>query len=282
MGFNIPASMLEKENNTGVVEPTATAPSSVVTDESTNSIDKKPKSSFNIPTNILEDEQKVTEEPLVNEVDTIVAELPNYGNEENPDMLYEPQTAKSYSEDTLPTVQDIYAQGLAAEFVKDETNPYLMKELARVNQFFLKEDKSTGVTEEGEIKFEPLLVEKYIERYNEVFTPEEIENTREGALIAWTKRQKLLEKFKGRAKDAGYDKVTDYLIAEAMENPDAAWAQNYINLDSEDRKFLPETKQEFFDVAMKKKERKLQNSLLTAYNYLYDENPIRRQGMFAE
>ena len=61
MGFNIPASMLEKENNTGVVEPTATAPSSVVTDESTNSIDKKPKSSFNIPTNILEDEQKVTE-----------------------------------------------------------------------------------------------------------------------------------------------------------------------------------------------------------------------------
>ena len=35
MGFNIPASMLEKENNTGVVEPTATAPSSVVTDEST-------------------------------------------------------------------------------------------------------------------------------------------------------------------------------------------------------------------------------------------------------
>ena len=70
MGFNIPASVLEEEqNNTEVVEPTATAPSSVVPDEPTDNVNKNTKPSFNIPTSILEDEQKVTEEPLVNEAD---------------------------------------------------------------------------------------------------------------------------------------------------------------------------------------------------------------------
>ncbi len=281
MGISVPEGFVspydKEENDTGVVEPTTTAPSSVVQEETTDT--SKQNSSFSVPEGFVSPYDEENKEPLVTEIDTVVAEKFDYGNEQNPDMLYEPQTAESYADDTLPTVQDIYGQGVAAEFVKDDTNPYLMKELARINEFFLKENKNTGVTEEGEIRFEPLLVEKYIERYNEVFTPEEIENTREGALIAWTERQKLLEKFKDRASDAGYDKVTDYLLAEAMENPDAGWAQNYINLDSEDNNFVPETKQEFFDVAIKKKERGLQNSFLTAYNYLYDENPIRRQGM---
>ena len=168
MGFNIPASILEEENNTGVVEPTATAPSSVVSEESTNTTDKKPTSSFNIPTNILEEEKKVTKEPLVTEVDTVIAEMPDYGNEQNPDMLYEPQTAEKYAEETLPIIQQYYAQGVAAQFEDDDTNPYLMTELARVDPFFLKTDKNTGITEEGEIQFEDLLVEKYIKRYNNI------------------------------------------------------------------------------------------------------------------
>jgi len=280
MGFNIPASVLEEEqNNTEVVEPTATAPSSVIPEQPTDNVNKNTEPSFNIPTSILEEEKKVTEEPLVNEVDTIVAELPNYSNEENPDMLYEPKTADEFAQETIPTTQDMYARSIKTQFEDDDTNPFLEEELARIDPFFLQTNKISGLTEKGEIQLEDLLVEKYNERYNEVFTPERIDDIREGSLIAWTERQKLLEKFKGRAEDAGYDKVTDYLIAEAMENPDAAWAQNYINLDSEDRKFLPETKQEFFDVAIKKEERRLQKSLLTAYSYLNDENPMRRKSM---
>ena len=277
MGINIPASLLEEENNTGVVEPTATAPSSVVPNEPTNTTDKKPTPSFNIPANLLEEEKKITEESLVTEVDTVIAEMPDYGNEQNPDMLYEPQTAEKYAEETLPIIQQYYAQGVAAQFEDDDTNPYLMTELARVDPFFLKTDKNTGITEEGKIQFNDLLVEKYIKRYNEIFTPEEIEDTREGALIAWTERQKLLKKFKGQAEADGYDRVTDWLIWRASENPELYG--NYIDLDSEDNNFVPETKQEFFDVAMKKKERGLQNSFLTGYRYLYDENPIRRQAM---
>ena len=277
MGINIPASLLEEENNTGVVDSTATAPSSVVPNEPTNTTDKKPTPSFNIPANLLEEEKKITEESLVTEVDTVIAEMPDYSNEQNPDMLYEPQTAEKYAEETLPTIQQYYAQGVAAEFEDDDTNPYLMTELARVDPFFLKTDKNTGITEEGKIQFNDLLVEKYIKRYNEIFTPEEIEDTREGALIAWTERQKLLKKFKGQAEADGYDRVTDWLIWRASENPELYG--NYIDLDSEDNNFVPETKQEFFDVAMKKKERGLQNSFLTGYRYLYDENPIRRQAM---
>lgn len=277
MGFNIPASILEEENNTGVVEPTATAPSSVVSEEPTNTTDKKPTSSFNIPTNILEEEKKITEEPLVTEVDTVIAEMPDYGNEQNPDMLYEPQTAEKYAEETLPTIQQYYAQGVAAEFEDDDTNPYLMTELARVDPFFLKTDKNTGITEKGEIQFHPMLVEKYIEEVNNLFTPEEIANTREGALIAWTERQQFLKRFEKEAKDDGYDRVTDWLIWRASEKPELYG--RYIDLTSEDDGFVPETKQEFFDVAIAKRKRKLQKSLLTAYNLLYDENIIRRKSM---
>ena len=243
-GFNIPASILEEENNTGVVEPTTTAPSSVVPNKPTNTTDKKPTSSLNIPINVLEEEKKVTEEPLVTEVDTVIAEMPDYGNEQNPDMKYEPQTAESYAQDTLPVIQDMYAQSVKARFEDDDTNPFLEQELARIDSYFLQTDGISGLTEKGEIQLEDLLVEKYNEEYNRLFTPERVQDIREGALIAWTERQKLLEQFKGRAEDDGYDKVTDWLIWRASEDPELYG--RYIDLTSEDDGFVPEIKTRVF------------------------------------
>ena len=279
MGISVPEGFVspydKKEDETGVVEPTTTAPSSVVQEETTDNT--KQNSSISVPEGFVSPYDKKENEPLVTEIDTVVAEKFDYGNLQNPDMKYEPQTAESYAQDTLPVIQDMYAQSVKARFEDDDTNPFLEQELARIDSYFLQTDGISGLTEEGEIQLEDLLVEKYNEEYNRLFTPERVQDIREGALIAWTERQKLLEQFKGRAEDDGYDKVTDWLVWRASEDPELYG--RYIDLTSEDDGFVPETKQEFFDAAIAKRERKLQKSLLTAYNYLNDENPIRRKSM---
>lgn len=246
--FNIPQSMLDEEtNDTQVVTPTVTAPIS----------EDKASTSFNIPESLL-----TTEEPTVTDMSLIVSEQDRFNNQDYEDMQVLGIDVDKYKENTLSMLQEQYRANIEAELEDDPTSPYLIGELER------EDDPNSEYLEALQLKTEAAV--------DRLFSPERLKDLRVNAEIQWAERQELLKKFEPYAKSQGYEDTLQWIWDIAENDPKY---ESYLTTPEGDPRFVPETKQEFFNRRLDRELERIDKQAMTVYQYLNGENIPRKKGM---
>lgn len=194
-----------------------------------------------------------------------------YGNEDSPDMVFNPLVPEFLEEEVVPTIKNNFMESIREQLKDDPTSPYLQGLL----------DK--------EIKVDARAKETYQADMDYLYSKEGLANLREKAVATLNRRDARLEEFKEVAEKAGFNSPLEYLRSKAKSDPQLDYGTLYEEFDINRAGISiaeyvsqfdgPQTVQDFFDEEVYAAEADIQNDLTTIYGYLNGENTTHKKGV---
>lgn len=215
----------------------------------------------------------IPNESTLNEVQN-PDEIPDediYGNEDSPDMFFNPLVPEFLEEEVVPTIKNNFVESIREQLKDDPTSPYLQGLL----------DK--------EIKVDARAKQTYQANMDSLYSKESLNILREKAVATLNRRDARLEQFREVAEKAGFNSPLEYLRSKAKSDPQSDYGTLYEEFDIQRAGISiaeyvkqfdgPATVQDFFDEEVYAAEADLQNDLTTIYGYLNGENPAHKKGV---